>query len=122
MCLTDGEWRCKYDTVPAPTFGFSNPLVMGTFVGTDVTDSWECPDADWFPTEICDSATRVISGTQSFVEPVQGELFTVDVLLIVTEDGTLWDYWIDLFVCPWYPTFAQALTSPAECTFGPDAG
>ena len=72
-CLTDGQWRCLYDTVPAPTLGFSNPLVKGTFVGTDVTDSWECPAADWFPTDICDSAAQVVSGTQSFVFPGFGQ-------------------------------------------------
>lgn len=118
-CLTDGQWRCQYDTVPEPTLGFTNPSVKGTFVGTDVTDSWECPKAHWFPNDICDSAARVISGTQSFVLPGSGELFTVDVVYIVTDDGTLWNYWVDQFVCPWYPTFEQALTESAGCTFNP---
>jgi hypothetical protein len=118
-CLTDGQWQCQYDTVPEPTLGFTNPSVKGEFFGTDVTDSWKCPKAHWFPNDICDSAAQVISGTQSFVLPGQGELFTVDVVYIVTDDGTLWNYWVDQFVCPWYPTFEQALTAPAECIYNP---
>jgi hypothetical protein len=118
-CLTDGQWRCLYDTVPEPTLGFTNPLVKGTFIGTDITDSWECPEADWFPTDICDSAAQVVSGTQSFVFPGFGQLFAVDAVYIVTDDGTLWNYWVDQFVCPWYPTFDEALTTSEGCTFNP---
>ena len=117
MCLTDGQWRCKYDTVPEPKLGFSNPNVIGTFVGTDVTGTWECPD--WFPADICESATHVISGVQTFIEPGPGEPDSLDAVFIVTDDGALWDYFVDFAVCPWYPTFEQALTSPAECIFGP---
>jgi hypothetical protein len=116
-CLTNDQWRCKYDTVPEPKLGFSNPNVIGTFVGTDVTGTWECPD--WFPADICASATRAISGVQTFIQPGQGELFSLDAVFIVTDDGALWDYFVDFAVCPWYPTFEQALTSPAECIFGP---
>ena len=88
-CLTDGVWRCKYDTVPEPTLGFSDPAVKATFVGTEVTGA-ECPD--WFTTELCTSVVRVVVGTQTFVLPGEGELFTVDVALLVTEDGDLWSY------------------------------
>ena len=118
-CLTDGQWRCQYDTLPEPTLGFTNPNVRGTFVGTDVTDGWECPTANWFPDEICDSAVQVVSGLQTFVEPGRGLLFDVLVDYIVTDDGTLWNYFVDIVVCPWYPTFEQALTAPAGCTFNP---
>lgn len=119
-CLTNDQWRCKYDTVPEPQLGFSNPKEKATFIGTDVTGTWECPEADWFPSDICDSATRVISGVQTFTLPGEGELFSVDAVYIVTDDGTLWNYWVDQFVCPWYPTFEQALTSPPDCTFNPE--
>jgi hypothetical protein len=57
---------------------------------------------------------------QRFTEPGQGEVFRVDAVFIVTDDGTLWYYWVDAFVCPWYPTFEQSLTSPADCIFGPE--
>lgn len=96
----------------------SNPNVIGSFVGTDVTSTWACPKGHWFPADICDSATRVISGVQTFIQPGRGELFSVNAEYVVTDDGTLWNYWPDLsLVCPWYPTFGQALTSPAECIF-----
>jgi hypothetical protein len=44
-------------------------------------------------------------------------VFSVDVVFIVTDDGALWNYWVDQFVCPCYPTFKQALNSPAGCFF-----
>jgi hypothetical protein len=116
QCLTDTQWRCKYDTVPEPDLGFSNPNVIGTFVGTDVTGTWECPKGHGFPADICDSATSVISGVQTFIQP-GGERDSLDAVFIVTDDGALWDYFVGFAVCPWYPTFEQALTSPAECKF-----
>ena len=117
-CLTGDQWLiCKYDTVPEPKLGFSDPDVRGTFVGRDVTRTWECPEADWFPSDICEFATRAFSGVQTFYDPGSGEVFSVDVVFIVTDDGALWNYWVDQFVCPWYPTFKQALSSPADCFF-----
>jgi hypothetical protein len=116
-CLTDGQWRCRYDKVPEPTLGFSWDQTTGVFTGTEVTGTWECPA--WFPSGVCDSATQVISGTLTYTAPQHRGTFTVDAELIVTGDGALWLYWVDAFVCPWYPTFGQALTSPADCIFNP---
>jgi hypothetical protein len=42
-CLTNDQWRCRYDTVPEPKLGFSNPNVIGTFIGTDVTARGSAP-------------------------------------------------------------------------------
>jgi hypothetical protein len=67
--------------------------------------------------DICEFATRAFSGVQTFYDPDSGEVFSVDVVFIVTDDGALWNYWVDQFVCPWYPTFKQALNSPADCSF-----
>ena len=77
----------------------SNPNVIGSFVGTDVTSTWACPKGHWFPADICDSATRVISGVQTFIQPGRGELFSVNAEYVVTDDGTLWNYWPDLIPC-----------------------
>lgn len=115
-CVTDGQWRCLYDKLPERTLGFSWDQTKGFFVGTDVTSTWECPD--WYPTDLCDSVTRVISGTITYTGP-RGGRFPVDAELILTSDGTLWLSWVGLFACPWYPTFAEALTSPADCVFNP---
>jgi hypothetical protein len=117
-CLTDGEWRCLYDTVPEPGMGFTDLRTRGTVVGTDITSSWECPE--WFTADLCGSVVRAIAGTQTFIEPGEGVLFQVDVVLLVTDEGELWDYWVDnQFVCPWYPTFDEALAAfPEEdCIF-----
>jgi hypothetical protein len=115
MCLTDGEWRCRYDQVPEPTLGFSFNQFRAVFTGTDVTGTWECPD--WFPDAICGAATRVVSGTSTAIFPRHGGTLSGEAVFIVTGEGTLWFYWVDQFVCPWYPTFGEALTSPAECVF-----
>jgi len=122
-CVTDGEWRCMHDSPPEPNLGFIDPEAKATFVGTDVTATWKCPTWRRFPREICASAVRVISGEETFVftggdDPFP--TFTVEVELIVLADGTMWNYWVrpfGTFVCPWYPTFEQALASPAECVF-----
>ena len=115
-CLTNDEWRCLYDKLPERRLGFSWDPTKGFFTGTDVTSTWECPD--WYPTDLCDSVTRVIAGTITYTGP-QGGRFPVDAEIILTSDGTLWFSWIGLFTCPWYPTFAEALTSPADCVFNP---
>lgn len=116
-CLTDGEWRCLYDKVPEPTLGLSWDRAKGVFTGTDVTSTWECPD--WYPTDLCDSVSRVISGTISYGPPGNPGFGPVDAEIVLTSDGTMWFSWIGVFACPWYPTFAQALTSPADCVFNP---
>jgi hypothetical protein len=82
-----------------------------------VTGAWECPD--WFPGDICASAARVVSGTSTVIIPRHGGTFTGDAEFIITDEGLLWVYWVDQFVCPWYPTFNEALTSPAECAWEP---
>jgi hypothetical protein len=123
----DGEWRCKYDSQPEPTLGMANGEVKATFTGTDVTATWQCPAWSGFPTQLCDSALRVVSGSETFVftggdDPFPA--FTVEVDLIFEADGTLWVHWArpivwigDFvpFVCPWYPTFEQSLASSADC-------
>jgi hypothetical protein len=117
-CLTDGEWRCRYTSVPGP--GLTNGTFRGTFEGTDVTDSWVCPD--WLGEDICGSVVRVVSGMEQFFEPgtqSDPEFPPVRVELIVLDDGTLWVAWIDslfgTFACPWYETFDDALISPSDC-------
>ena len=116
-CLTDGEWRCLYDKLPEPTLGLSWDQARGVFIGTDVTSTWECPD--WYPTDLCDSVTRVIAGTITYMGPRRGQFGPVDAEIVLTSDGTMWFSWIGQFACPWYPTFAEALTSPADCVFNP---
>ena len=114
-CLTDGEWRCLFDNLPEPTLGFFVSGVRAVFTGTDVTGRWQCPS--WFPGAVCGSAVRVVAGTAAVVLPRHSGTFTGEAVFLVTASGDLWFYFVDDFVCPWYSTFDEALTSPAECTF-----
>jgi hypothetical protein len=117
-CLADEVWRCHYDKLPEPVLGLAWDQTRGSFVGTDTTADWSCPT--WFPGDACDAADTVVSGVMTFVPPRSGDSFDVDQQLLVADDGTLWIYWTDQFVCPWYPTFAETFESEASCTFAPD--
>jgi hypothetical protein len=117
QCLTNGEWRCKYDTLPGP--GLTDGTFRGVFVGEDVTQTWECPD--WLG-DVCDDVVRVIAGQEQFFEPGtqrDPEFGPVQVELLVLNDGSLWVTWVDslfgTFSCPWYPTWEEAQVLPADC-------
>jgi hypothetical protein len=113
-CLVAGDsWTCRYDKVPGP--GLSWDQTRGTFTGHDTTADWSCPG--WFPGTACDAADTVVTGVGSFEFPRHSGGFSVDQKLLVGDDGRMWLYWTDLFVCPWYPTFDEALHSDPACTF-----
>jgi len=116
-CLAGEVWRCRYDKLPEPTLGLAWDQTHGTFSGTDTTSDWVCPA--WFRGDACDAADTVVSGVATFFPPRHGDPDVVDQQLLVSDDGSLWIYWTDLFVCPWYPTFAEALVSESSCTFAP---
>jgi hypothetical protein len=114
-CLTDGEWRCQYTSLPGP--GVTNGTFRGTFVSTNT-------DADclvWLG-ELCASVVQVVDGYEQFFEPgtqSDPEFPPVHVELLLLDDGTLWVAWIGslfgTFACPWYPTWQEAQTAPADC-------
>jgi hypothetical protein len=114
-CLTDAAWRCRYDKLPDPQSELSWDTTHGTFTGT-VTNDFACPA--WFPTATCDAGDMVVVGTGAFT-PADGDPFEVDQALLVSNDGRLFVYWVDQFVCPWYPTFERALMNDDSCTFAP---
>jgi hypothetical protein len=117
-CLAGATtWKCRYDKLPEPTLGFGWDSTRGTFSGSDTTGDWACPD--WFTSDPCDAADTVISGVGTFYFPRASGSFSVDQQLLVSDDGTLWLYWVDQFVCPWYPTFDEALDSDPSCVFAP---
>lgn len=113
-CLVAGDtWNCRYDKVPGP--GLSWDQTRGTFTGEDTTADWTCPS--WFPGVACDAADTVVTGVGSFAFPRHSGGFSVDQQLLVGDDGRMWIYWTDQFVCPWYGTFDEALRSDSACTF-----
>jgi hypothetical protein len=118
-CLAGETWHCRYNKLPEPDLGFAWNQTRGVFTGTET--AFECPE--WFSSAPCDAADTVISGVGTFwtyddaLRPTGS--FDVDQQLLVADDGTLWIYWVDLFVCPWYPTFAEALVADPSCDFAP---
>jgi hypothetical protein len=119
LCLPGATWSCRYDKLPEPRLGFGWNQTRGTFKG-QVT-GFDCPS--WFSAAACDAADTVVTGVGTFytynssLRPTGS--FSVDQQLLVGDDGTLWIYWVDLFVCPWYPTFQQALANDPSCDFAP---
>ena len=109
------SWTCKYVT----------PEATGRFSGSNVTDSWACPE--WFPSTICENVVAVYHGN-FLVVPVGG---ASEAPIIIPEDYVITEvdgqevlqlYWVDLFVCPWYRTYAEALAADFNCVFAPENG
>jgi hypothetical protein len=123
-CLYAGDTvRCRYDKLPERDLGFHWDRTRGVFTGTDVTESWECPE--WFPESICDSVVSVATGEGTYF-PEGSDPFTVgeDLIITSTDEGQiLWVYWHDQFVCPWFPTFEEAIAAnpsgESDCVFAP---
>ncbi|MFN2113095.1 MAG: hypothetical protein ACK2TT_08265 [Anaerolineales bacterium] len=123
-CSDEDGWSCTYSLEAEPDLGFDLPdATTGNFSGEQITDGWTCPE--WFEQSICDSEVFVVGGVMEF-SPLDGDPFTVDEELIVTESGDiqmLYVYWVDWFVCPWYRTFDQALeANPFPTPFNGDDG
>jgi hypothetical protein len=108
---------CRYDKLPDP--GFAWNATTGTFRGTDVTAGWDCPE--WLGPEICDHVVAVYEGAATYVgRPQSGPPLTAVQDHIIVQDGArqvLFQYWIDQFACPWYPTFAEALAADPSLGF-----
>ena len=119
VCLAGPTWHCRYNKLPERDLGFAWNQTRGQFSGTET--SFQCPE--WFSDGPCDAADIVITGVGTFwtydssLRPTGS--FSVDQQLLVSDDGTLWIYWVDLFVCPWYPTFDEALANDRSCEFAP---
>jgi hypothetical protein len=119
------RWFCRYSKRPEPTLNFFWNNNQGFFSGQDVTATWSCPA--WFPTGICPNVVQVVEGTMTFFQPSLHPPFPVLQDLVVTQNGTrqaLHVYWVNLFVCPWFRTFDEAvaanpLTLPFDGNFPP---
>ena len=121
LCLPGTTWSCRYDKLPEPRLGFSWNQTRGVFTG-EPTSGFDCPD--WFSETACDAADTVVTGVGTFstydysLRPTGS--FSVDQQLLVGDDGNLWIYWVSNgFACPWYPTFAEALTNDPACVSAP---
>jgi hypothetical protein len=122
---SSNTWFCHYSKRPEPTLNFFWNNNQGFFSGQDVTATWSCPA--WFPTGICPNVVQVVEGTMTFFQPSLHPPFPVLQDLVVTQNGTrqaLHVYWVNLFVCPWFRTFDEAIAAnplplPFNGTFPP---
>jgi len=114
QCRTTAVWVCHYEIVPEPALGLHWDDAAATFIGREITGTWECPD--FFGTR-CAAVTRVVGGTSHLHasgQPAQRYLlefvFLGDSVLYVVVHFPI-DEDIVTFACPWYPTFAEALAA-----------
>ena|SRR6187551_2485162 len=116
---TPGAWHCRYDKVVEQLAGFKWDSTTGVFSGRDVTSAWSCPE--WFPSSICDNVVAVYEGPAMY-DTFDGKPFHVLADYVVTDvDGQaiLYQSWVDIFVCPWFRTWEEALATDPSCVFAP---
>ena len=117
MCReATSSWTCVYDNVPEP--GIPAGDSVGHFTGRDVTDSWSCPT--WFDATVCDDVVAVYRGVATYTSSNHPVTFQQE--YVVTNVGgqeILQQYFVDLFYCPWFRTWEEALAADYNCTFAP---
>lgn len=114
-----GAWHCRYDKVDEDLPGFSWDSTTGVFSGRPVTSTWECPE--WFPGVVCDNVVAVYTGPQTY-NPFDDRPFQVRADYVVTEiddQAVLYQSWVDVFACPWFRTWDEALAADPSCAFAP---
>ena len=109
----EGEmWTCITSTRSEAELGFTAPGLFGVFEGEFIPD-WNCPN--WLPEAICRSAIVVIGGTTHFQSGGgEGPGLRRDIEYIVVEIGGsqfLYEHWVNLFACPWFRSFDEALAA-----------
>ncbi len=108
-------WICRYDKRDEPELGFQTPpegtegLFLGVRLPANVVGRVCRVD---FPFACPDDVAFVIQGVIVFRHP-DGSRTVVAEQLWMTDAGVLWVYWMapHNFICPWYPTFAEALAA-----------
>jgi hypothetical protein len=109
-CSQGATWYCAYFKQAEPRLNFHWDSSVGSFIGSDATDSWNCPS--WFPARVCRHVTRVASGRMAFILADGSTFQTTQEFVVTNTKGhqTLYVYWVDYgFACPWYRTFKAAV-------------
>ena len=111
------SWSCVYDNVPEP--GVPGGDSVGHFTGRNVTATWSCPA--WFDATVCDNVVAVYRGMATYTSPSNhpGTFLQEYVVTNVGGQEILQQYFVDLFYCPWYRTWDEALAADFSCTFAP---
>ncbi len=111
------SWSCVYDNVPEP--GVPGGDSVGHFTGRNITDSWSCPT--WFDATVCDNVVAVYRGEATYTSS-SNHPATFRQEYVVTNVGgqaILQQYFVDMFYCPWFRTWEEALAADFNCTFAP---
>ena len=111
------SWSCVYSNVPEP--GLSASDTAAHFTGPNVTDSWSCPT--WLDASVCDNVIAVYRGVATYTSSGNHPV-TFRQEYVVTDVGgqeILQQYFVDLFYCPWFRTWEEALAADYNCTFAP---
>jgi hypothetical protein len=111
------SWTCVYDNVSEP--GLPAGDAVAHFTGRNITSSWSCPT--WFDATVCDNVVAVYRGVATYTSSGNHPV-TFRQEYIVTNVGgqeILQQYFVDLFYCPWFRTFEEALAADYNCTFAP---
>jgi len=110
-------WSCVYENVPG--FGSQPGDAVAHVSGPNVVSSWECPD--WFDASVCDNVVAVYRGNATYVSSSGHPVQFAEEQILTNVGGTevLQQYFVDMFYCPWYRTFEEALAHDYNCTFAP---
>jgi hypothetical protein len=111
------SWTCVYDNVPEP--GLSASDAVAHFPGRNVSESWSCPT--WFDATVCDNVVAVYRGVATYTSSGNHPVTFLQEYIVTNVGGqeVLQQYFVDLFYCPWFRTWEQALAADYNCTFAP---
>ena len=103
------NWTCIFFDQAEPELGFEHTDLTGQFNGKVISE-WDCPS--WFPPAICDNVAFVVSGKTSFKSSALNWVSEIEYIITeVNGQQILYEYWVDRFTCPWFPTFEEALAA-----------
>jgi hypothetical protein len=110
-------WSCVYDNVPEP--GLPAGDAVAHFTGRNVTNTWSCPT--WFDPMVCDNVVAVYRGVATYTSSGNHPATFLQEYIVTNVGGQeiLQQYFVDLFYCPWFQTWEEALAADYNCTFAP---
>jgi hypothetical protein len=111
------SWSCVYDNVPEPGLPANDSVAH--FTGPNITGSWSCPE--WFDATVCDNVVAVYRGVATYTSSGNhpGTFRQEYIVTNVGGKAILQQYFVDLFYCPWFRTWEEALAADHNCTFAP---
>ena len=116
---TSGVWECRYDSMPNYPERGDRSNGIGSFTGSE-QDAWWCPP---WAQEVCDSVERHVVGATVYRQQGNPPVTEWEELIFTDGSDGLAPMYMYLVgpglegVCPWYPTWDEALENGHECFF-----